>query len=174
MTYLETALSFLLINKVMPVSKVHIASQVLLIPLLLPKSNKPIMEKNKTKTTKIYLVAMGIYWTIFGLITIFYPNLMDMFQTGTGVNAKTEFSNHVWLHGGFDIIALCVLLFALSGETVSRRMLRATALAALMPTIAIAYSLITTLFWNSLFIGAGLGCFAFVVWGFALASKAKN
>jgi len=132
------------------------------------------MEKNITKTTKTYFVAMGAYWTVFGLITIFYPKLMDMFQTGNGINAKTEFSNHVWLHGGFDIIALCLLLFTLSRETVSHSVLRATAFAALMPTIAIAYSLIATPFWNPMFIGAGLGCFVFVIWGFVLASKTKN
>jgi hypothetical protein len=98
---------------------------------------------------------------------------MDLFQTPAGVNAKTAFSNHVWMHGGLDIISLCILLFALSGETVNRKIVRATALAALMPTLAITYSLIATNFWNPLFIVAGLGCFAFVVWGFWLAMKMK-
>jgi hypothetical protein len=124
--------------------------------------------------TKVYFLAMTAYWLIFGLITIFYPTLMDLFQTETGVNLKTEFSNHVWLHGGFDIVALCILLFALSGENVSRNVLRATAFAALMPTTAIAYSLLGTNFWNPLFVVAGLGCFAFAVWGFALASSTKK
>ena len=123
------------------------------------------------RTTKVYFIAMGAYWLVFGLITIFYPKMMDMFQTENGINAKTAFSDHVWLHGGFDIVALCVLLFALSQETVSKKVLRATALAALMPAIAIAWSLGTTSFWNPIFIGAGLGCFAFVIWGFALARK---
>jgi len=123
------------------------------------------------KTTKIYFVAMAVYWLVFGLITIFYPALMDMFQTENGISAKTTFSNHVWLHGGFDIVALCVLLFALSREAVSRNVLVATAFAALMPAIAITYSLLATPFWNPLFICAGLGCFAFVVWGFVLAAK---
>ena len=117
------------------------------------------------------LIAMGIYWFVFGLITIFYPKLMDLFQTEAGVNAKTTFSDYVWLHDGFDIVALSILLFALSREVVSCNVLRATALAALMTTIAIVSSLITTPYWNSLFIGAGLGCFAFVIWGFALATK---
>lgn len=129
------------------------------------------MEKLNAKSTKIYFVAMGIYWLVFGLITIFYPKLMDLFQTETGVNAKTTFSDHVWLHDGFDIVALSILLFALSREVVSRNILRATALAALMTTIAIVSSLVTTPYWNLLFIGAGLGCFAFVIWGFALAAK---
>ena len=129
------------------------------------------MENSNTKASKIYFISMAVYWIIFGLITIFCPKIMDMFQSENGVNAKTMFSDHVWLHGGFDIVALCILLFALSGEIVSRKILRATALAALMPTIAIFYSLIATSFWNPLFIGAGLGCFAFVVWGFVLAGK---
>jgi len=130
------------------------------------------MENNDAKRTKIYFTSMGAYWLVFGLITILYPKMMDMFQSETGVGAKTTFSDHVWLHGGFDIVALCVLLFALSREAVSRNILRATAIAALMPTIAITYSLFGTSFWNPLFIVAGLGCFAFVVWGFVLASKA--
>ena len=129
------------------------------------------MEKINVKITKIYFVAMGIYWLAFGLITIFYPKLMDLFQTEAGVNAKTTFSDHVWRHDGFDIVALSILLFALSREMVSRNILRATALAALMTTIAIVSSLMTTPYWNSLFIGAGTGCFAFVIWGFVLAAK---
>lgn len=129
------------------------------------------METNNSNKTKIYFASMGAYWLVFGLITIFYPNIMDMFQSETGVGAKTSFSDHVWMHGGFDIVALCVVLFALSREAVSRSLLMATATAALMPTIAITYSLLATSFWNPLFIGAGLGCFAFVVWGFVLAGK---
>jgi hypothetical protein len=127
---------------------------------------------NSTSTkTSTYFTAMAAYWLVFGLITIFYPKLMDLFQTEIGVGERTAFSDHVWLHGGFDIFALCVLLLALSRESVSHRIVRATAVAALMPTIAIAYSLIATPYWHPLFIGAGLGCFAFVVWGFILARK---
>jgi len=126
---------------------------------------------NRNKAASIYLVCMALYWIVFGLITIFHPSTMDMFQTADGVEAKTPFSSHVWLHGGFDILALCVLLLALSREAVSRNVLRAAAIAALMPTMAIAYSLLTTPYWNPLFIGAGLGCFAFVVWGFVLSGK---
>jgi hypothetical protein len=125
------------------------------------------------KSAKTYLIAMAVYWLVFGLITIFRPGLMDMFQTEAGINAKTEFSSHVWMHGGFDIVALCIILIALSAENVSRRVIRATALAALMPSIVIFYSLATTSFWNPLFIGAGLGCFAFVIWGFVLSGKIK-
>ena len=125
---------------------------------------------NKTKT---YFLAMCAYWFVFGLITIFYPPLMDLFQTNTGISSKTAFSDHVWLHGGFDIVALCIMVFALSKEKVSRNVLRATALAALMPTTAIIYSLVKTGYWNPLFIVAGLGCFVFVVWGFVLAGKTE-
>ena len=124
------------------------------------------------KHSKLYLRLMAVYWLVFGLITIFYPKLMDLFQTDAGINAKTPFSNHVWFHGGWDILALVVLLLALARESsVSSRMLRAAALAALMPTIAIGYSLIATPFWNPLFLGAGLGTLAFAVWGFVLAGK---
>jgi hypothetical protein len=132
------------------------------------------MASDNSKRTKIYFGCMCAYWLIFGLITIFYPKMMDIFQTQAGVGAKTIFSNHVWLHGGFDILALCVLLFALSRESVSRNLLRASAVAALMPTIAIFWSLVSTSFWNPLFIGAGLGCFAFAVWGFALSAQTTD
>ena len=123
------------------------------------------------KSAKLYLVCMSVFWFIFGLITTFYPKLMDMFQTEEGINAKTAFSNHVWSHDGLDIISFCIVLFALSRETVSKNLLRAVAIAALMPTIGIVYGLITTPYWNNLFIGAGLGCFAFVIWGFVLAGR---
>jgi hypothetical protein len=129
------------------------------------------MTNNDSTKTKTYFTAMGAYWLVFGLITIFYPKLMDMFQTEIGVSEKTAFSDHVWLHGGFDIVALCVLLFALSRESVSHKIIKATAIAALMSTIAITYSIIATPYWSLLFIGAGLGCFAFAIWGFILARK---
>lgn len=120
---------------------------------------------------RTYFLAMGAYWLVFGLITTFYVPLMDLFQTVEGVAAKTPFSNHVWFHGGLDILSLCVLLFALSTRPPSRTMLRAAAVAALGPTIAIAWSLIATEWWNPLFIVAGLGCFSFSVWGFLLAGR---
>src|SRR5437868_11547590 len=116
------------------------------------------MTKTSTKSTQLYLVCMAIFWFVFGLITTFAPGLMDMFQTQEGINAKTAFSNHVWSHDGLDIIAFCIILFALSRENISRNVLTAIAIAALMPTIGIAYGLISTPYWNSLFIGSGLGC----------------
>jgi hypothetical protein len=116
---------------------------------------------------------MAAFWFIFGLITMFYPPLMNMFQTEIGVNAVTAYSNHVWRHDGFDILAISVLLFALSRETVSRNMLRASAIVALLVTVAILSSLVTTDYWNSLFLVPGISCFAFSVWGFMLAAKTR-
>jgi len=127
-----------------------------------------------TTKTKIYFLCMAAYWLVFALITIFYPALMDLFQNQTAISAKSAFSDHVWFHGGLDIMALCILLFVLSKEKVSRNVLRGAAFAALMPTTAITYSLIKTDYWNPLFIVAGLGCFVFVVWGFVLAAKAGS
>ena len=129
------------------------------------------MEERNTRRTKTYFIAMALYWLIFGLITIFFPKLMEIFQTPTGIEANSKFSNHVWLHGGFDILAFCILLFALSKEKISRYLLLATALAAMMPAIAITFSLVRTPYWKTLFFGAALGCFVFAVWGYILAVK---
>jgi hypothetical protein len=123
------------------------------------------MVNGKPTSTKVYLIAMAIFWFIFGLITIFYPALMNMFQTETGIRSATVYSDHIWRHDGFDIIAISVLLFALSRETVSRNILRSTAVVALLVTIAITSSILTTPYWNMLFLVPGLSCFAFVVWG---------
>jgi hypothetical protein len=131
------------------------------------------MENTKPNPTKVYFIAMAAFWLIFGLITAFYPALMNMFQTETGVSAVTTYSDHIWRHDGFDIIAISVLLFALSRETVSRNMLRATAIVALLATIVIISSIPSTPYWNMLFLVPGVSCFAFVVWGFMLAAKAK-
>jgi len=131
------------------------------------------MEHGKPNTTKIYFIAMAAFWFIFGLITTFYPALMNMFQTESGINAVTTYSDHIWRHDGLDIIAISVLLFALSRETASRNMLRAAAVVALLVTIAIVSSLLTTPYWNMLFLVPGLSCFAFAVWGFMLASKSN-
>jgi hypothetical protein len=131
------------------------------------------MENTKPNPTKIYFIAMATFWLVFGLITTFYPALMNMFQTETGINAVTTYSDHIWRHDGFDIIAISVLLFALSRETVSCNILIAAAIVALLVTIAIISSLFTTPYWNMLFLVPGVSCFAFVVWGFMLAAKTK-
>ena len=108
------------------------------------------------------------------MITTFYPALMNMFQTETGISAVTSYSEHIWRHDGFDIIAISVLLFALSRETVSRNILRAASLVALLVTIAIMSSILTTPYWNLLFLVPGLSCFGFAIWGFMLAAKASR
>jgi hypothetical protein len=99
---------------------------------------------------------------------------MNMFQTETGINAVTTYSNHIWRHDGFDIIAISVLLFALSRETVSRNILRATAIVALLVTIAIISSILSTPYWNMLFLVPGISCFAFVVWALCLLQRPSN
>jgi hypothetical protein len=124
------------------------------------------MENKKPINTKVYFLAMAIFWLIFGLITAFYPALMNLFQTDTGISAITTYSDHIWQHDGFDIIAISVLLFALSRETASRNMLRAAGVVGLLATIAIISSLFTTPYWNKLFL-------VFSVWGFSLAGKTE-
>jgi hypothetical protein len=123
-----------------------------------------------TTRAQLYLKLMASYWMVFGLITAFYPRLMDLFQTTEGINAKTVFSDHVWLHGGFDILAFCVLLFALAREAPSRKVIGAVGVAALMPTLAIGYSFAATPFWSPLFLVAGAGCLAVAVWGLVLSN----
>ena len=131
------------------------------------------MDNVKPNPAKIYFTAMAAFWLVFGLITTFYPALMNMFQTESGINAVTIYSDHIWRHDGFDIIAISVLLFALSRETVSRNILRAATVVALLVTIAIISSLLTTPYWNMLFLVPGVSCFAFAVWGFMLSLKMK-
>ena len=131
------------------------------------------MENVKPNPTKVYFIAMAAFWLVFGLITTFYPALMNLFQTETGISAITTYSDHIWRHDGFDIIAISVLLFALSRETVSRNILIAAASVALLVTIAIISSLLTTPYWNMLFLVPGLSCFAFAIWGFMLVAKTK-
>jgi hypothetical protein len=99
---------------------------------------------------------------------------MDLFQTRAGVAAKTPFSNHVWFHACLDILSICALLFALSTQPPSRTTVRAGAVAALAPTIAITRSLMTTRWWNPLFAIAGLSAFSFAVWGFLLAKQIEE
>jgi hypothetical protein len=131
------------------------------------------MEVNTTSKTRTFFVIMAAYWLVFGLITTFYPRLMDLFQTELGRNAKTAFSNHIWLHDGLDIMAISVLLFALSRESMSRNILRAAAVVAALVTFAIAYSLLSTPYWSVLFVVPAIGCFFFAIWGLVLASKMK-
>jgi hypothetical protein len=96
------------------------------------------------QSARTFFLSMASFWAVFGLITTFYPKLMDLFQTAEGVAAKSAFSDHVWFHGGLDILSLCAVLFGLSRLPASRVMLRAAAVAALGPTIAIGYSFAST------------------------------
>src|SRR5688572_1556176 len=118
-----------------------------------------------------FLLLMVAYWLVFGLITTFSPGLMDLFQTPEGIAAKTDFSNHVWSHDGLDILAICVLVFAISRTRFTPATLRAVGAAALLPTIGIAWSLLATPYWNALFIGAGAGCLAFSLGAFWFAGR---
>src|SRR5438045_9784457 len=127
------------------------------------------MENVKSNPTKVYFIAMGAFWFVFGIITTFCPVLLNMFQTETGINAVTTYSDHIWRHDGFDIIAISVLLFALSHEIVSRNILRAAAVVALLVTIAIISSIFTTPYWNMLFLVPGVSCLAFAVLALMLA-----
>ena len=131
------------------------------------------MDSVQPNPTKIYFIVMAAFWFIFGVITTFFPVLMNMFQTEEGINAVTVYSDHVWRHDGLDILSISVLLFALSREPASRNMLRAASIVAVLVTVAILSSLMTTPYWNMLFLVPGVSCFAFAVWGFVLAGNTK-
>jgi hypothetical protein len=114
---------------------------------------------------------MAAYWFVFGLIALFAPQLMSLFQTNIGTSVRTAFSDHVWTHDGVDIIAFCIILVALASEPPSPRMLRAAALAALLPVIAIGHAILATPYWSPLFLVPGVGCLGFAIWGFMLARQ---
>lgn len=121
-----------------------------------------------------YLNSMAIFWLAFGLGTAFYPRMMQLFMTPEGVAASTAFSDHVWLHDGFDIISICILLFAMSRLPATATSLRLTAIVGLLPALGIANGVFMTPFWTPLFFVPGVGCLAFAVWGFVLAGKAPT
>ena len=126
------------------------------------------------QSAKQFLLGFVVFWLVFGLITIFAPNVMDLFQTPEGIAAKTDFSNHVWMHGGFDILSVCVLVFAISRLQPTPALMRAVGVAGLMPTIAIAWSLATTPYWSPLFVVAGIGCLAFSVGALVIAGRLQG
>jgi hypothetical protein len=117
---------------------------------------------------------MAIYWLAFGLGTTFYPRMLQMFMTSEGVAASTSFSDHVWLHDGLDILSVALLIFVLSGVAATRTTLRAAAIVALLPPMAMVYGLMTTPYWSVLFLIPGAGCLAFAVWGFLLSRRAPE
>ena len=129
------------------------------------------MEPPKPKTAKVYFMAMAAFWLVFGLIATFSPSLMNMFQTENGIKSATTYSNHIWLHDGIDILSISVLLFAISRERSSRNLLRASAIVALLVTFVIIYAILSTSYWNLLFLVPGICCFVFAIWGFRLAGR---
>lgn len=120
---------------------------------------------------RTYFRAMAIFWLGFGLITTFYPRLMQLFMTEKGRAASTPFSDQVWLHGGLDILSVSILLFTFSLVPTSKTTLRAAAIVGLLPTGAIVYTLVATPFWSPLFLVPGIGTLAFAVWGFVLTRR---
>src|SRR6187549_2970230 len=94
-----------------------------------------------TSTYRTFFRAMGLYWLGFGLGTTFYPRMMQMFMTPEGIAASTPFSDQVWLHGGLDILSVCVLLLALSTAPATRTTLRAAGVVGLLPVVAMIYTL---------------------------------
>ena len=118
-----------------------------------------------------YFRALAGFYVVFGLITTFYPRLMQLFMTDEGVDATTRFSNQVWLHGGLDILSVALLLFVLSLLPVRALTLRAAAFVALMPTAAILYTFLATPFWNPLFQVPGAAALTFAMAGFMLAGS---
>ena len=118
-----------------------------------------------------FFTAMAIFWLGFGLGTTFYPRMMQLFMTPAGIAASTAFSDQVWLHGGLDILSVCLLLVALSTVSATKTTLRLVAAVGLLPTAAIVYTLVATPFWTPLFLVPALGCFGFAAYGFWLAHR---
>lgn len=121
------------------------------------------------KAGRLYFRALAAFYLVFGLITTFYPRLMQLFMTGRGIQATSPFSDQVWLHGGLDIFAVALLLSVLSVLPPTTLTVRAAAVVALLPTTAILYTLLTTPFWGPLFLVPAAVSLGFAVYGFTLA-----
>ena len=122
-------------------------------------------------TYRRFFIAMAIFWLCFGLGTTFYPRMMQMFMTPEGIAASTPFSDQVWLHGGLDILSVCLLLLALSTGPATKTTLRLAATVGLFPVAASVYTPLATPFWTPLFLVPAAGCFGFAAWGFLLAGR---
>jgi hypothetical protein len=122
---------------------------------------------------QLYLRALAVFWLAFGLITTFYPRVMELFMTDRGQDAGTAFSRNVWLHDGLDILAVSLLLLVMSTMAITRKALLAAATVALAPVAAILYSLVATDFWSPLFLLPAAAAAAFAVYGFLLASRQR-
>jgi hypothetical protein len=118
-----------------------------------------------------FYISMGLYWMGFGLGCTFYPAMMKLFMTPAGKAATTPYSDHVWLHGGMDILSVTLLLFALSTIPATKTTLRVAATVGLLPTAAMIYGVATGLYWSPVFLVPAAGCLAFAVWGFVLARR---
>ena len=125
-------------------------------------------------TGRMYFRALAAFYLVFGLITTFYPRLMQLFMTEQGIRATSPFSDQVWLHGGLDILSVALLLFVLSLLPVTALTLRAAAVVALMPTTAILYTLLATPFWTPLFLVPGAASLGCAVYGFILARSSLD
>jgi hypothetical protein len=97
--------------------------------------------------------------------------MMQMFMTPAGIAASTPFSDQVWLHGGLDILSVCVLLAALSTVPATKITLRSAAVVGLLPVAAMVFTLVATPFWSPLFLVPAAGCLGFAIYGFVLAAR---
>ena len=120
---------------------------------------------------KIYLRAMGLFWALIGVMNIANPGSMDSFLSETGLQVSNEFSDHAFFHGGMDIVAWAIILFALSFETLSKRMILIVGCSALAPTAAIVYSVVFTPYWTAMFLVTGSMAFGFFLWGLFVHSR---
>jgi len=114
--------------------------------MLFVSVRSPFHGVTESKMASFYLRALAVFYLAFGLITTFYPRLMQLFMTEQGIDASTAFSDQVWLHGGLDILSICVLLFALATLPPMKRTLQAAALVAVFPVVAIVYTFLATPF----------------------------
>lgn len=123
----------------------------------------------RTDIVPTYFRALALFYAVFGLITTFYPRLMELFMTEEGRDATTDFSDQVWLHGGLDILSVALLLLVLAQLPATALTVRAAAVVALMPTAAILYTFLSTPFWSALFLVPGAAALGFAVYGLLLA-----
>jgi len=126
------------------------------------------------RSSKIYLRTMAVFWMMVGLSGILNPASMDSFHSEIGLEESSSFSDHVWFHGGLDILSWAIILFAISFEKISRRMTYIIAISALGPTFASVYSVLFTPFWTNMFFISGLMAFLFFVWGIVIANSMKR
>lgn len=121
-----------------------------------------------------YFRVLAVFYLVFGLITTFVPRLMQLFMTPQGVSAVTPFSDQVWLHDGLDILSVALLLATLSLLSPTVTTLRAAAVVALIPVVAILYSMTSSPYWNPLFLVPAVAALALAAWGMVLAQRAAT